>query len=98
MEQRILFKKGKQREFLELVARRLNCVSIRGILQFGFNIPYSTLKNYYIERRLMPLGFFNDLCHIAKINIKELKIKYVDGNWGQVRGGKIGKFLKTKPF
>jgi len=90
-ELRILFHKGEQRKFLGLVVTRLNCISIRGILQFGFDIPYSTLKNYYIERRLLPRGFFENLCHLAKIDIKSLKIQYFNSNWGQVKGGKISK-------
>lgn len=87
MEQRIMFKKGKQRKFLDLAISRLKCVSLRGILQFGFNIPYSSLKNYYVERRLLPNSFFMDICRIAKIDIDKLNIKRINGNWGQVKGG-----------
>jgi len=91
MEQRIVFKKGKQREFLDLVVEKLNCISVRGILQFGFDISYDCLKNYYCERRLIPRGLFESLCHVAKIDRNKLKFKIVDGNFGQVRGGRIGK-------
>jgi hypothetical protein len=90
-EQRVLFHKGEQRKFLDLVIIKLNCISLRGILQFGFEMPYSTLKNYYTERRLIPIGFFRELCHLAKIDVTKLNISYVDGNWGQVLGGKKGK-------
>ena len=90
-ESRILFHKGMQRKFLELVIERLQCFSLRGILQFGFDIPYSTLKNYYTERRLLPLTLFESLCHLAKIDVKSLKIQYVSSNWGQVLGGKSEK-------
>jgi len=92
MEQRIkFFKKGGQREFLDLVVSRLNCLSVRGILQFGFEVKYSSLKNYYTERRLLPTGLFENLVHIAKIDRKKLKFEIIDGNWGQVLGGKKGK-------
>lgn len=87
-EQRVLFRKGKQREFLEVVIKKLNCVSIRGILQFGFDINYNSLKNYYSERRLIPKNLFIDMCHLAKIDINKLNIRYIDGNWGQIKGGK----------
>lgn len=86
-ESRVLFRKGEQRKFLDLAVNRLNCVSLRGILQFGFDIPYSALKNYYTERRLIPRGFFESLCHIAKVDKEKLKIRYINGNWGQVLGG-----------
>jgi len=85
---RIKFKKGKQREFLNLAIKKLNCVSLRGILQFGLDASYDCLKNYYIERRLMNKDFFEDLCHLSKINVNDLKIDYLEDNWGQVKGGK----------
>jgi len=91
MQQRIRFHKGEQKKFLNKIIANLNCISLRGILQFGFDIPYSTLKNYYSERRLMPKNLFENLCHIGKINPSELNIKFIEGNWGQVKGGKIGK-------
>jgi hypothetical protein len=92
MEQRILFKKGKQREFLDLVVKRLNCISVRGILQFGFDTRYDCLKNYYCERRLISRSFFENLCYVAKIDKNKLKFKIIDGNFGQVKGGRA--FLK----
>jgi len=85
---RVKFQKGKQRKFLNLVVKRLNCVSIRGILQFGFNISYNSLKNYYTERRLLPKEFFDDLCYVSKLNQKDLNVKYLKDNWGEVKGGK----------
>lgn len=91
MEERINFKKGKQREFLDLIVRRLNCVSVRGILQFGFDVSYDSLKNYYLERRLLPKSFFDGLCHVAKIDMEKLKFKVVNGNWGQRLGGSRSK-------
>ena len=88
MDDRVLFKKGQQRKFLDLFISNLGCISLHGILQFGFNIPYSTLKNYYSERRLLPRQFFEELCHIAKIEPSDLRVKYLRGTWGQVKGGK----------
>ena len=69
----------------------LNAPSIRGILQFGFDIPYSTLKNYYNESRLLPSEFFNDLCEVAQMDKNSLGFEEVDDNWGKVKGGKLGK-------
>jgi len=89
---RIKFQKGEQRKFLDFVAKRLNCISIRGILQFGFNISYNSLKNYYTERRLLPEEFFNDLCHVSKLNQKDFNVKYLEDNWGRVKGGKSKRF------
>lgn len=85
---RIKFQKGKQREFLDLVVKRLNCVSLRGILQFGLDVSYDCLKNYYTERRLLPGDFFDDLCHISRINKGDFNVRYLEDNWGRIKGGK----------
>jgi len=87
-EQRVLFPHLEQRKFLDLAVEQLNCISVRGILQFGFNVKYSSLKSYYTERRLLPRTFFENLCHIAKIDKGKLNFKFVNGNFGQIKGGK----------
>ena len=88
---RVKFRKGEQRKFLNLIVERLNCISIRGILQFGFDISYDSLKSYYIERRLISSDVFEDLCHLSKLNPGDFDVKYLEDNWGKVKGGKIGK-------
>jgi len=85
--ERIRFRKGGQRRFLDLVVVRLKFPSVRGILQFGFEVPYSTLKNYYNESRLLPLDFFEELCEVAGISKKDLRFELVDENWGRAKGG-----------
>jgi len=88
---RIKFGMGEQRKFLDLVIEKLSSPSLRGILQFGFDIPYSTLKNYYNESRLLSEGLFEDLCEIANVDKSLLKYDFVEDNWGKVEGGKLGK-------
>ena len=88
---RIKFRNGKQREFLNLVIEKLDSPSLRGVLQFGFEVPYSTLKNYYNESRLLPMNLFNDFCEVAKIDSLELNFEFMDNNWGKVKGGRKGK-------
>jgi len=72
---RIKFNSGEQRLFLKKVLEELNCPSLRALNQFGFEIPYSTLKNYFVESRVIPENFFNDLCYLAKIEKKKLNFK-----------------------
>jgi hypothetical protein len=84
---RIIFKKGGQRAFIDLVLSNLDCPSVRGLLQFGFKINYSTLKNYYSERRCLPFDLFSDLCFLAKIDFMDLDYSVLDSSWGQVLGG-----------
>ena len=88
---RIKFRKNMQRKFLKKVIENLNCFSLRGLLQHRFDIPYSTLKNYYTEKRTLPETFFKDLCYISRINPTSFKISYLDNNWGQIKGGKKSK-------
>jgi len=93
---RVLFKKQEQRKFLKLAIEKLNCISLRGLLQFGFDVKYSSLKNYYTERRLMPKDFFDNLCYLAKIDVNKLDIKYLKDNWGQIKGGRRSKKISLK--
>jgi hypothetical protein len=89
---RVKFQKGEQRKFLDLVVSKLNCISVCGILQFGFDISYNSLKSYYSERRLLPEYFFKDLCHISKLNPRDFNINYLQDNWGRIKGGKSKRF------
>lgn len=97
MEKKVLFRKGMQRKFLEQVKTSLNCVSIRGIIQFDSGLNYSNLKNYYTGRRLISRTLFENLCRLAKIDKKKFNVKFLELNWGQVKGGKsIKNFAKLK--
>ena len=82
---------GGSREFLNLVIEKLNSPSLRGLLQFGLEVNYSTLKNYYSGVRLMPKSLVLDFCEVAGIGFEGLKVEVVDENWGRVKGGKVGK-------
>jgi hypothetical protein len=83
--------KGGQRVFLDLVKDKLRVGSLRGLLQFGFDVKYSTLKNYYVGVRLMPERLVQDFCEVAGLEFDELDIEKVGENWGKVLGGKAGK-------
>jgi len=85
-------KKGEQRKFLQMILRRVNCPSLRAFEQFGFEIPYSTMKNYFSEERLIPKDLFDKMCYLAKLDSKELKnlkVEFLEDNWGRVKGGKV---------
>lgn len=88
---RIKFRKGEQRKFLKKVLEELDCPSLRAINQFGFGIPYSTLKSYFCENRTLPDGFFHDLCYLSKVDFEKLDVEYLDENYGRVLGGKKSK-------
>lgn len=88
---RVKFRKGFQRKFIQKVLNELNCPSLKELINRGFDIPYSTLKNYFSELRLIPFNLFEELCGIAKIDIKSLDIEILNSNWGQIKGGKIGR-------
>ncbi len=91
MEERILFDKDKQREFINEVILNLNLASLRGLLQLGLDINYSTLKNYYSNRRLMPKTLYHSLCYLGRIGVNKYKVKSLDFFWGQSKGGKAKK-------
>jgi len=91
---RIKFKKGKQREFLKKVLESVSCPSLRAFEQFGFDVPYSTLKNYYSEGRCLDEDFFNQLIEFSKLNKKNFEYEVFENNWGQSLGGKVSKRVK----
>jgi len=83
-------KKG-QRAFLNLIIEKLRAPSLRGLLQFGFNVKYSTLKNYYVGDRLMPRDLVVDFCEVSGIEMGELEVEELGENWGKVKGGRKSK-------
>ncbi|PIN91095.1 hypothetical protein COU57_02070 [Candidatus Pacearchaeota archaeon CG10_big_fil_rev_8_21_14_0_10_32_14] len=85
---RVKFENGKQREFLNKVMLETNVPSLRSLSQYGFDVSYSSWKNYYNENRCLHQSLFENLCHIAKLNPKNFKFKLLNDYWGQVKGGK----------
>ncbi len=90
--ERIKLKNISQKKFLDSCIYKLNCVSLRGLLDYGFGIKYDALKSYYSGRRLLPKDFFENLLIISKIGPPLFEI--LGGNWGKVVGGKKGKRRK----
>lgn len=86
--ERVKFQKTKQRNFLNKVMQETNSPSLKELSR-RLNINYSTLKNYYTEKRLLPLDLFDDLCTVPKIN--KPKTQILDENWGKIKGGKKSK-------
>tara|TARA_Y100000310_G_C20663035_1_gene805849 strand:+ start:2008 stop:2301 length:294 start_codon:yes stop_codon:yes gene_type:complete len=91
VNERVIFKKGKQRKFLKKCIENLNLTSLRGLLQLGLDTNYNNLKNFHTERRALPRQRFEDLVYLAKIDINKININYKDQNWGQIKGGKTSK-------
>ncbi|MCR4285089.1 MAG: hypothetical protein NUV97_03550 [archaeon] len=85
---RIKINSISQRKFLDLMVEKLNSPSLRGLLQFGFDVKYSSLKNYYSGIRLIPKDLFDDLIELSGVSVD---FEIVGGSWGQIKGGKLGK-------
>ena len=96
LDLRVACKKGRQRLFLQHALKKIHAPSLRSLNQFGFNIPYSTLKCYYTEKRFIPKTFFDSLCYSAKLDPTKYVSSYREGNWGQIKGGKISKRKSLK--
>lgn len=84
-----------QRNFLKKIIELVEAPSLRE-LAIRIDINYSTLKNYFNEERFFSETFFKDLCYVAKINRSFFNIKYLDKNWGQIKGGRNNK-IKNGP-
>ena len=88
---RVKFQKGEQRKFIQEVLNRINCPSLRELINRGIDINYSTLKNYFNEDRLMPEEFFNELIEISGLNKNNFTFEFINEHWGQIKGGKISR-------
>ncbi len=88
---RVSFKKGYQRKFFDLFLEKIMAPSLSELRNRGIDVNYNTLKNYYSERRKLPLNLFEVLCKMSDIDKKELDYKVIDEKWGQSKGGKISK-------
>ena len=88
---RIKFEKGKQRKFIQDVLKSIGGPSLYELINRGVNISYSSLKNYYSERRLLPEELFDILCGLSRLNKDNISFKKIPENWGQSKGGFISK-------
>lgn len=89
---RIRFKDGEQRVFIAkiLLTNDISLKSLSKILE----INYSTLKNFYREKCIIPENLINRLCSLYNLYLPKDKIlETLPENWGQVKGGKKG--IKT---
>jgi hypothetical protein len=76
---------------MKKVLEAIGSPSLRELINRGIDIPYSSLKNYYSEARLLPKELFDQLLYLGKIDISGLDIEFVGDNWGNVVGGKKGR-------
>ena len=65
-----------------------NCPSIKELENRMVGLTYSSLKNYFSERRLLSENLFQDFCELANSDKKEFSYEILDENWGQSKGGK----------
>ena len=84
-------RKGEQRKFLKKVLEETNCSSLRTFEQFGLDVHYSTMKNYFSEQRLLPRELFGNLCYLAKLDSTDFEVTFLEDSWGQIKGGKRSK-------
>jgi len=93
---RIKFKKGEQRKFLQKVLEKSGSPSLRELVRRGFDVPYSTLKNYFSEQRFLPEDLFRDLIKFADLDAKDFSFEIVGENWGQSKGGRRRGELRSQ--
>jgi DNA-directed RNA polymerase specialized sigma54-like protein len=84
---RVQFLEKGQRDFMNEVLLKLNCLTLKELAD-RCDLNYSTMKNYYSLKRLLPENIFLDLCFVSKINTEILHFNLIEGNLGQVSGGK----------
>ena len=93
-ERRIKLKEGVQKEIiLEASKKEGNMKKVASKMK----IPYSTMKNYSAEYRLLPESLFNNLLRLSNKSTENIETSYLDHRWGQRLGGKLGiRALESK--
>lgn len=94
MSIRIKLKKGKQKELIETVKNKSNLTwkSLSKKLNCGENYLLHELRN---EKRTLAKENYEKLCKLGKINFDGFIIAELNGNWGQVKGGRSVKNRKN---
>ncbi|MEX0932699.1 MAG: hypothetical protein WDZ77_01195 [Candidatus Pacearchaeota archaeon] len=93
--ERIKFEKGRQKKFLISVMEEIASPSLRE-LSSRVNVNYSTLKNYFSERRNLPKELFENLLFVSKLREEDLKFEVLEENFGQVLGGVKNKYQRLQ--
>lgn len=89
---RILLKKGKQLELINLAKENFTWPKLSEKLNISENYLRNELRK---EQRLLSKEIYNELCMLVNKNFDKFIIKKLDDNWGRIKGGKISKG-KTK--
>jgi hypothetical protein len=93
-DRRIRLQKGVQRQIILDLSEKEGSIKK---LAVKIKIPYSTLKNYVLEDRMLPESLFEKLIKMTKNPTEKINVSYLDYNWGQIIGGKLGiKALEKK--
>ena len=93
-ERRVKLNKGQQRKLIIELGNKYG--SVRKLAK-KLGLPYSTLKNYVLEKLLLPENLFEIILKELSIKKSRLSISYLDANWGMVLGAKKGmKALEKK--
>lgn len=71
--------------------------SLRGLLQFGMDVSYSSLKKYSLGLRVLPEELFLQLCVIGEIDSGSVSFERVQDSWGQQKGGRKSRRGKHDP-
>lgn len=88
-DSRVVFKKNKQKKFVDKTCKRLN-LNLKQISE-KLQVSYSAMKKYRREQLLIPYHIIKKLCTLSRTDIDKINfIELKESNWGQRKGGKIG--------
>ncbi len=87
---RIKFQSTSQRDFIKKIMDDSGCPSLRELSR-RIDVNYSTMKNYYSEKRLLSKKVYDLLLSFSQIPSFEFEVSILEENWGQRKGGKCKK-------
>tara|TARA_Y100000310_G_scaffold298168_1_gene331825 strand:- start:592 stop:1506 length:915 start_codon:yes stop_codon:yes gene_type:complete len=91
---RIVLKKGKQRELIELAKEGKTWKELANEINFCCGYVKNELQT---EKRSLPKEIYEKLCKLSGCNFDEFIIDKLEDNWGNVKGG-ISSLGNTKQF
>lgn len=90
---RIVMKKGKQKELIEIAKQRFTWDGLSKRLNISEGYLRNELRN---EKRNLSKKLYGNLCKITNKNFDKFIIKELNKNWGQIKGGKKSKGATKK--
>jgi len=95
---RVKFEKGEQKIFISTATNNLSLKKFCETYGQTINLNYSSFKDYFQERKTLPMTVFQLLCEYSNIDTSKYNYKIIPANWWQSSAGKKGIKCMLKKY